>query len=86
MNPDVEKIKIDDQIAEHCFANFSVFNTGPEEICIGFGVRDLQDPYKVNLFHYYHLTIPHFLRFAQLVNQQMELLEEKGVISRTLPQ
>ena len=28
------------------------------------------------------MTIPHFLRFADMVNKQVDLLIEKGVIAR----
>ena len=42
----------------------------------------MKEPTNVNIHTYAHLTIPHFLRFADMVNKQVDLLIEKGVIAR----
>jgi hypothetical protein len=84
-NPE-EKLKIDDKDAAHVYSNLISFNVNPEEICMGLGIRDVKDPQSVNIKSYLYLTIPHFLRFADAVNKQVNLLVEKGVISRELIQ
>ena len=77
-----EKIEISDIHAQHVYANLVSFNVNPEEICLGLGIRNVNDPSRVAIHTYTHLTIPHFLRFADMVNKQVELLIEKGVIAR----
>jgi len=77
-----EKIEIIDVYAEHVYANLVSFNVNPEEICLGMGIRDVKDLNRVNIHTYAHMTIPHFLRFADMVNKQVDLLIEKGVIAR----
>jgi len=77
-----EKIEITDTHAQHVYANLISFNVNPEEICLGLGIRDVKEPAKVAIHTYTHLTIPHFLRFADMVNKQVDLLIEKGVIAR----
>jgi hypothetical protein len=77
-----EKIEITDVHAQHVYANLVSFNVNPEEICLGLGIRDIKEPTRVAIHTYTHLTIPHFLRFADMVNKQVELLIEKGVIAR----
>ena len=77
-----EKIEIIDEEANHIYSNLISFNVNPEEVCMGLGVRTIKDPNMVDLQTYVHLTIPHFLRFADAVNKQVNLLMEKGVISR----
>gem|GEM_PF-597522 len=72
---------IDDE-AQHLFSNLISFNINAEEVCMGFGIRNVKDTNEVNIHTYMHLTIPHFLRFADTVNQQVNLLIERGVISR----
>ena len=84
-NPE-EKIEIADDAAVHVYSNLISFNINPEEICLGMGIRDIQDPYKVNVHTYLHLTIPHFLRFADAVGKQVDLLVEKGVITKETAQ
>jgi hypothetical protein len=77
-----EKIEITDLHAQHVYANLISFNVNPEEVCLGLGIRDVREPDKVGIHTYTHLTIPHFLRFADMVNKQVDLLIEKGVIAR----
>ncbi len=77
-----DKLEIMDEDAGHLFANLISFNINPEEVCLGLGVRDIREPNVVMIQDYLHLTIPHFLRFADAVNQQVNLLVEKGVITR----
>jgi hypothetical protein len=77
-----EKIEIIDVYAEHVYANLVSFNVNPEEICLGMGIRDVKDLTRVNIHTYAHMTIPQFLRFADMVNKQVDLLIDKGVISR----
>ena len=77
-----EKIEITDDNAEQIYSNLISFNVNPEEVCMGMGIREIKDPNHVNIQTYVHLTIPHFLRFADAVNKQVSLLVEKGVISR----
>ncbi len=78
---DNETIAISDVDAEHLFSNLISFNVNPEEVCMGLGIRDVQDQSQLNIHSYLHMTIPHFLRFADAVNQQINLLIEKGVIT-----
>jgi len=77
-----EKLTIIDDEAVNLFSNLISFNINPEEVCMGLGVRDIKDPNTVKVHSYLHMTIPHFLRYADTVNKQVELLIEKGVISR----
>ena len=77
-----EKIEIMDEEAHHVFSNLISFNINAEEVCMGLGIRDMKHSSLVNLHTYVHLTIPHFLRFADAVNQQVNILIDKGVISR----
>jgi hypothetical protein len=77
-----DKIEISDPHAQHVYANLISFNVNPEEICLGLGIRDVKEAVVVNVHTYVHLTIPHFLRFADMVNKQVDLLIEKGVIAR----
>lgn len=77
-----ENIEITDDNAEQIYSNLISFNVNPEEVCMGMGIREIKDPNHVNIQTYVHLTIPHFLRFADAVNKQVNLLVEKGVISR----
>jgi len=81
-----EKIDISDENAVHVYSNLISFNINPEEICLGMGIRDVKDPFKINVHTYLHLTIPHFLRFADAVSKQVDLLIEKGVISKETEQ
>jgi hypothetical protein len=71
-----------DQDAETLYANLVSFNINPEEVCLGLGVRDVQNTDRVNIHSYLYMSVPHFLRFAEAVNKQVEMLIEKGVISR----
>jgi hypothetical protein len=81
-----EKLNINDDQSVHLYANLVSFHVNPEEICLGMGIRNVQDPQRVDVHSYIHLTIPHFLRFADTVNKQVELLIEKGVITRETEQ
>ncbi|MBE0665972.1 MAG: hypothetical protein IH584_09110 [Candidatus Aminicenantes bacterium] len=65
-----EKIEIADLHSHHVYANLISFNVNPEEICLGLGIRDVKDPSRVNIHTYAHLTIPHFLRFADMVTNR----------------
>jgi len=80
--PEQEQLEILDENAESHFSNLISFNINPEEVCMGLGIRDVREPNMVNVHTYLHLTIPHFLRFADAVNKQVNMLIEKGVISR----
>ncbi len=77
-----ENLEIYDEDAEDLYANIISFNLNPEEVCMGLGIRDVKDPSIVKVHTYLHLTIPHFLRYAETVNKQVQLLIDKGVISR----
>lgn len=77
-----DKLTILDDDAGDLFANLISFNINPEEVCMGLGIRDVKDHNTVRIHSYLHMTIPHFLRYAEAVNKQVELLIEKGVISR----
>lgn len=78
---DNETITINDSEAEHIYSNLISFNVNPEEVCMGLGIREVQDQSELNVHSYLHMTVPHFLRFAEAVNQQINLLIEKGVIT-----
>jgi hypothetical protein len=77
-----ERMELADNESFHTFSSLISFNLNPEEICMGLGIRDMKDPSLVNIHTYVHLTIPHFLRFAEAVHEQVNVLIEKGVISR----
>jgi hypothetical protein len=77
-----EYMEVIDDEAQNFFSNLISFNINAEEVCMGFGIRNVKDTNEVNIHTYMHLTIPHFLRFADTVNQQVNLLMERGVISR----
>jgi len=76
------KLDIFDEDAQDLFSNLISFNINPEEVCLGLGIRDVKNNNLVRVHSYLHLTIPHFLRFAEAVNNQVNILMEKGVISR----
>ena len=71
-----------DKDAKTLYANLVSFNINPEEVCLGLGLRDIQNNDKVNIHSYLYMSVPHFLRFAEAVGKQVDLLIEKGVISR----
>jgi hypothetical protein len=77
-----EPLDIVDEEVEHIFSNLISFNTNPEEVCMGLGIRDVKEPNVVYIQKYLHLTIPHFLRFSEAINKQVEMLVEKGIITR----
>ena len=81
-----DKFEIIDDEAQHLFSNLISFNINAEEVCMGLGIRDIKAPSVVGVHSYLHLTIPHFLRFAEAVNEQVNILIEKGVISRGEPE
>jgi hypothetical protein len=81
-----EHIDVFDEEAVHVFSNLISFNLNPEEVCMGMGIRDIKESYRVHIHTYLHMTIPHFLRFAETVSHQVEMLIEKGVISRETEQ
>ncbi len=84
--PKDDSFEIIDDEAEHLFSNLISFNLNAEEVCMGLGIRDIKSPSTVSVHSYLHLTIPHFLRFAEAVNEQVNLLIDKGVISRGEPE
>ncbi|MCK4761534.1 MAG: hypothetical protein KAW12_04980 [Candidatus Aminicenantes bacterium] len=77
-----ESLEIIDEEAQSLFSNLISFHVNPEEACMGLGIRDIREPNVVNVHSYIHMSIPHFLRFAEAVNKQVNLLIEKGVITR----
>jgi hypothetical protein len=77
-----EALEIVDEEAEHLFSNLVSFNINAEEVCMGFGIRDAREANAVNIHTYMHLTIPHFMRFVETVKQQVDLLIDRGIISR----
>ncbi len=79
---EVEQMQVADEEALHLFSNLASFNVNAEEVCIGFGIRDGRETNLVHMHTFMHLTVPHFLRFAETVNQQISLLVDRGVISR----
>lgn len=84
--PQNERFEIMDENADHIFSNLISFNINAEECCLGIGIRDLQDPKLINIHTYLHMTVPHFLRFAEAVNEQVNILIERGVVSRREPE
>ena len=79
---DNNKLEIHDEDAQNLYSNLISFNINPEEVCLGLRIRDVKKTDLVRVHSYVHLTIPHFLRFAEAVNKQVNILMEKGVISR----
>ncbi len=81
-----EHFELIDEGAEHIFSNLISFNINAEECCLGLGIRDMRDPKMINIHSYLHLTVPHFLRFAEAVNEQVNILIDRGVITRGEPE
>lgn len=77
-----EKIEVVDEDAEHLYSNLISFNVNPEEVCLGLGIRDIKNPNLIRVHSFLHLTLPHFLRFAEAVNKQVDLLIDRGIVSR----
>lgn len=77
-----EQFTVVDDEAVDLFTNMISFNVNPEEVCIGVGIRNPQHMDIIKVHTYLHLTIPHFLRLAEAVNQQVSMLIDKGVLSR----
>ncbi len=77
-----DKLDVMDAEAEHMFSNLVTFSVSAEEVCLGFGIRDIQEENLVNIHTYLHMTIPHFLRFADAINQQIQFLIDKGIITK----
>ncbi len=77
-----DQLDIYDEEAIHQFSNLISFNINAEEVCMGLGIRDIKEQQLVNIHTYLHMTIPHFLRFAEAVSSQVNLLIDKGVVSR----
>lgn len=71
-----------DDEAVDLYSNMISFNVNPEEVCMGIGIRHPQQADVIKIHTYLHLTIPHFLRMAEAVNQQVNMLIEKGVLAR----
>ena len=84
--PTQPKIVVNDKEAQKIYANLVSVNVNPEEACLGLGIRDMQNPELVNIHTYVYLSIPHFIRFTQVVNQNMEALVKKGVITKEAEQ
>ncbi len=76
------QLEIIDEEAIHAFSNLISFNLNAEEVCMGLGIRDVKDGAIVNIHTYVHMTIPHFVRFADAVNEQVNVLIDRGIISR----
>jgi len=81
-----DEFEIVDEHSEHLYSNLISFNLNAEEVCMGLGIRDVKIPTIVNVHSYLHLTVPHFLRFAEAVNEQVNILIDRGIISRGEPQ
>jgi hypothetical protein len=77
-----DRLEIADEEAIHVFSNLVSFNVNAEEVCMGLGIRDVKEAALVNIHTYMHMTIPHFVRFVEAVNQQLNMLMEKGVVGR----
>lgn len=77
-----DPLEIFDDDAYHVFSNLISFNLNAEEVCLGLGIREVKETATVKIHTYVHLTIPHFLRFADAVNEQMNMLIDRGIISR----
>lgn len=77
-----QQLEIIDEDAVHAFSNLISFNLNAEEVCMGMGIRDIKHGAMVNIHTYIHLTIPHFLRFADAVNEQVRVLVDRGIIAR----
>jgi hypothetical protein len=77
-----DPLEIIDEDAYHMFSNLISFNLNAEEVCMGLGIREIKEAPLVKIHTYVHLTIPHFLRFADAVNEQMNMLIDRGIISR----
>ena len=82
MSADDQRFEIIDENAEHLYSNLISFNVNAEEVCMGLGIRDVREPAAVEVHSYLHITIPHFLRFAEAVNEQVNMLIERGVLTR----
>lgn len=82
MSKEEQRFEIMDEEAEHLYSNLISFNVNAEEVCMGLGIRDVRDTATVNIHSYLHITIPHFLRFAEAVNEQVNMLIERGVLTR----
>ncbi len=76
------RLEIIDDDSMHTFTNLISFSINAEEVCMGLGIRDVRDASLVNVHTYVHLTIPHFLRFAEAVHEQVNVLIDRGVITR----
>jgi len=77
-----EQFTVIDDEAVDLFTNMISFNVNQEEVCIGVGIRNPSHAETIKVHTYLHLTIPHFLRLAEAVNQQVNMLIDKGVLSR----
>jgi len=77
-----DRLEIADEEAMHVFSNLVSFNVNAEEVCMGLGIRDVKEASLVNVHTYMHMTIPHFVRFVEAVNQQLNMLIDRGVVSR----
>ena len=77
-----EKLEVVDDGAQHLYSNLISFNVNPEEVCLGLGIRDIKNPNVIRVNSFLHLTLPHFLRFAEAVNKQVDLLIDRGIVSR----
>ena len=84
--PEKAEIIVDDKDARRLYSNLISINVSPEEVCLGFGVIDVKNTKKVNVDSYVYLSIPHFIRFADAVHKNMEMLIAKGVITKETEQ
>jgi hypothetical protein len=77
-----QQLELMDDESQHLYSNLISFNLNSEEVCMGLGIRDVKEPALVHVHSYVHLTVPHFLRFAEAVNEQVNMLIDRGVITR----
>ncbi len=82
MNGKSDQFSVVDDEAVDLYTNMISFNVNPEEVCVGVGIRNPQHADLIKIHTYLHLTIPHFLRLAEAVNQQVGMLIDKGVLAR----
>lgn len=74
-------VKIQDKDTKHLFSNYVITLHNLEEMILGFGVRNIDDPNTVTIQNYFHITIPHLERLSKLLSNKvsdLNKMREKG--------
>jgi hypothetical protein len=71
-------IEVLDRSAVHLPANLVLFNYNGEEVVLGFGCRRFNDQQTADVSHFFHLSIPQFIKTHKMISDAFNTLTESG--------